>query len=113
MLPQLIGFLLVGGLAVHIVQKFPFHKLWFIGKFFTDGKFLENLLDCGLCLGVWIFTFLSFILKINFILWMFDETGLIVVDQILTGMAASFVCHVFKAGWYTLYGTTMINSWSE
>jgi len=113
MLLQLIGFLLVGGLTTYFIQKFPFHKLWLIGKFFVEGKILKELLSCDECLGVWVFLFLSFILKVNFVLWMFDRTGLIVADQILTGIMASFVCHIFKIGWFAKFGTTVINSWSE
>ena len=110
---QLISFLLVGSLSVYIIRKFPFHELLYINRLFEDGKFLRELFDCRLCLGVWVFAFLSYILQINFIEWMFDRTGLIIVDQILTGAMASFVCHVFAMGWMTGFGTTVIDSWSE
>jgi len=100
MLLQLVGFLLVGRLAVYLLQKFPFH--------FKEGGFLEQLFLCDLCLGVWLFTGLSFIMHVDFIKDMFG-IYVPVINQFLTGAIASFVVHIFRIGWNTKFQIVEIN----
>ena len=113
MLFKIVEFLLVGRLAIFIIQKFPLPKLPFIGYYFKEGRTLRELVDCDMCFGVYVFTFLAFILRMNFIQEMFGSKGLIVIDQILTGMVASFVCHIFRIGWNTKFQNIVIVPDSE
>lgn len=106
MILKLICFLSIGRLTIFTLQKFPFRKL---SKTFLEGKFLGDLIACDLCLGVWVFMFLSFIFGIDLIQWILgDGVGLIVINQVLTGAIASFVVHVFKVGWTTEFGITIL-----
>ena len=53
--------------------------------------------------------FLSFIFGIDLIQWILgDGVGLIVINQVLTGAIASFVVHIFKVGWTTEFGITIL-----
>ena len=106
-LSQLIVFLLVGRLAVFIIQKFPFQKT-IIGKHFKEGKFLEQLLSCSLCLGVWVYAALGYFLHIDFIDGLFG-VYVIVLNEFMTGMIASFVTHIFSIGWQTKFGIIEVN----
>lgn len=108
---EFIGFLLVGKLVVFGLQKFPFRKT-IIGKYFREGKFLEQLFSCDFCLGFWVFSILAYALHIDFIKESFC-VYIPVLNEALTGLIASFMVHVFSIGWQTKFGTTVINSWSE
>ncbi len=108
MLLQVIGFLLVGRLVVFVLQKFPFIKIPFIGRLFEEGKFLEQLFGCSLCLGVWVFTILSYLLQIDFIKDTFG-TDMIIVNSLITGMIASFVVYIFEIGWNTRFGVIEVH----
>jgi len=105
---DVIGFLLVGKLLVWVLQKFPMQKLFILGRFFEPGKFLRELFECQLCLGVWVFWGLSFITKTNFVTLLFGRSGLYVFDQWVTGAIASFVVYVFSVGWTTLFSTIVL-----
>lgn len=99
---QLVGYLLVGRLAVFVLQKFPFQKT-FIGQFFGEGKFLEDLFSCSLCLGVWVYAALGYLLRVDFIANVFG-VYVMVLNELLTGAIASFVVHIFEIGWNTRFG---------
>ena len=103
MLLQLIGFLLVGRLVVFVLQKFPFRKIPFIGRLFEEGKFLEQLFGCSLCLGVWVYATLGYLLRIDLVR---DAFGvyIVAVSPLITGMIASFVVYIFEIGWTTRFG---------
>lgn len=100
---HLIAFLLIGRLTIYVLQKFPFRKVILIGKYFKEGKFLAELFDCDLCLGVWVFAGLSYLLRIDFVNEAFS-VNIIVFNQFLTGAIASFVVHIFRIGWTSKFG---------
>ena len=50
---------------------------------------IDEFLDCGFCLGVWIFSFLSLYAKVN--IFEFFPNG--IVSYILTGIFSSFIIH--------------------
>jgi hypothetical protein len=99
---RVLAFLLVGRLAVFVLQKFPFRKT-FIGKHFREGKFLEQLFSCDLCLGVWCFAFMGYFLRIDFVSELFG-VYVMVFNEIVTGVIASFLMHIFAIGWNTKFG---------
>lgn len=107
MLLRFVGFLLVGRLVIFFIQEFPLHKLSFIGNFFSEGKFLKELFDCDLCLGVWIYWFLSIIIGIDVIYDMFC-VFIPIIGNLITGMIASFLVHIFRIGWITKFGITVV-----
>lgn len=106
-LSQLIGFLLVGRLLVFVLQKFPFRKT-IIGKFFKEGKFLEQLFSCELCLGCYVYAFVGYLLRIDFISELFG-VYVIAFNEIMTGIIASFVVYIFAIGWQTRFGIIEVN----
>jgi len=108
MLLQVIGFLLVGRLVVFVLQKFPFIKIPFIGNLFKEGKFLEQLFGCDLCLGVWVYAFLSYLFQVDFVKDIFGK-DIVVINSLITGMIASFVVYIFAIGWNTRFGILEVN----
>lgn len=106
-LSQLIVFLLVGRLAVFIIQKFPFQKT-IIGKYFKEGKFLEQLFSCSLCLGCYVYAFMGYFLHIDFIDSLFG-VYVVVFNEFMTGVIASFVVYIFEIGWNTRFGIIEVN----
>ena len=103
---KILAFLLVGRLTIYLLQKFPFQHT-FIGSLFADGKLLRELLDCDLCLGVWLFAGLSFVFGIDFIKEIFG-TYLVIFNQFMTGAIASFAVHIFRIGWNDKFGLTVL-----
>lgn len=108
MLSQIIGFLLVGRLVIFILQKFPFQKVIFIGRLFEEGKFLEQLFGCSLCLGVWVYAVLGYFFSVDFVANLFG-VHIVAINEIVTGMIASFVVYIFGIGWETRFGIVEVN----
>lgn len=102
---EFVEFAVVGKLAIFILQRFPFRKLPLIGRWFEDGKFFSELFECDLCLGVWVYSALAILLQFNIFGIMSDIP---ILSWILTGMATSFIMHVFSTGWKALFGVTVI-----
>jgi len=102
---QLVVYALVGKLLIFIFQKFPKSKIPLIGRLFLEGKFLEELFSCDLCLGVWVYTGLSFIFSVNILGEYFYVP---ILSEFITGMIVSFVMHLISAGWETRYQNIVI-----
>jgi hypothetical protein len=98
----IVIYLLVGKLVVFAIQKFPLDKLFFIGKFFQEGKFLEQLWKCDFCLGFWVYTFLAFAFPVNYLN---EYVNVPILNQALTGLISSFVMHLISIGWKDKFGT--------
>jgi len=111
---QLVVYALVGKLLIFIFQKFPKSKIPLIGRLFLEGKFLEELFSCDLCLGVWVYTGLSFIFSVNILGFIFSVNILgeyfyvPILSEFITGMIVSFVMHLISAGWETRYQNIVI-----
>ena len=102
---KLIIYILVGRLFIYFAQKFPSTKLPFLGSLFHEGKFLGDLFSCDLCLGFWIFSFFSWIFKINLLNEYFY---IFVLSEIITGAIASFLVHVFILGLKAKFETIIV-----
>lgn len=100
---NLILYILIGKLLIFLIQKFPFSKLFFIGRFFGEGRFLEQLFSCDLCLGVWVYTFLAFFFGVNYFGFYF-----IGVTEFLVGATTSFIMHLITIGWIDKFGTFIL-----
>jgi hypothetical protein len=93
---ELVAYLLVGRLVIYALQKFPFQKIYLVGRLFREGGFLEQLFDCDFCLGFWVYTGLAFIFEINFLQEYFY---VFILSEALTGVIASFLMHLITIGW--------------
>lgn len=97
-------FAAIGRLIIFLLQKFPFQKLPWIGNWWKEGHFLEELFSCDLCLGVWVYSILSVIYRYNIVPYFYIP----VFSWVVTGMMTSFIVHVFTNGWKALYNVTVI-----
>lgn len=95
LIEQYFIYCLIGKLLIYLVQKSPYAK--FIGDIIgreSVRRFLLELLECDLCLGVWIFSLLAWIMKIN--MYSFYVP---IVSEIIVGSSTSFVVHLVSIGW--------------
>ncbi len=107
---------LVGKIVIFLLQKFPKHTLPFIGKLFREGKFLEELFGCDLCLGFWIYSGLGFLLDVNIIREIIDVPILnpilfwivIILSEFITGAVTTFIVHIFSVGWNSKFQNIII-----
>ena len=97
-------YIIAGKISLFVLQRFPLRKIRFLRKHLAEGKFLQELISCDLCLGVWIYTVLAYFFKIN----LYDAFYLPGLSELLTGATTSFIMHVFSAGWKSLYSMTVI-----
>jgi hypothetical protein len=82
----LIGVL--GKLIIYTVQKLPFlHNL--------HWKFLNDLIECPFCLGVWCYFFLSAVVGVT----LFEDIFYVpLLSEIIFGVVMSFVVHLISIG---------------
>jgi len=100
---EYLAFAGIGRVFIWLIQKFPFPDLPFIGKLFKD-KLLEQLFSCDLCLGVWVYTVLSWLTNINVELGLSSK----ILSYIITGAITSFLMHLITVGWNTKFSTYYI-----
>ncbi len=65
---------------------------------------LEELVDCDLCLGFYVFTFLAWVFSINLIAPVYIP----VLSEVFSGLIAAFAAHIFRIGWTSKFGITRI-----
>lgn len=85
-LEQFVLFLALGKLVMYLARKAPY-KNWV--------PFLKELFDCELCLGVWVYFFLSLVLHLH----LEFATAYPLFSAAMTGAVASFVMWVWTDGW--------------
>ena len=78
-------FLLIGKLIMFLARKSPY---------FQWGDFLKALLDCELCLGVWVYFLLALVFHLN----LFSDYVPLLSESI-TGSVMSFVMWLLTEGW--------------
>lgn len=93
---NLLLYILIGKLIIFLAQKFPFQNIYFIGRLFKEGRFLRQLFDCDLCLGTWVYPILNFAFGVDLFYEYFEIP---ILNVVLTGMAVSFLMHIFSLGW--------------
>jgi hypothetical protein len=95
--PEYLVFLLVGELLI-----------FFGGKFAKDNeikiKFFNKLFSCNLCLGVWVYTLLSLVLRVQ----VFDFIYIPVLSELITGCVSSFLVFLLIAGWKSYHEIVVI-----
>ena len=95
---EFVIFLGVGKLIIYILQKFLSDNI--------SGKFVNNLVSCDLCLGVWIYTSLATIYKINILSDVFPYIP--ILSQVIIGCVSSFVMHLLTLGWKSKFEVVVI-----
>jgi hypothetical protein len=86
--PEYLVFLAIGELLIFFGVKFAKDNEIKI-------KFFEKLLSCRLCLGVWVYTVLSAILRVQ----VFDFMYVPALSELITGCVSSFMMFFFVIGW--------------
>ena len=94
----------IGRLIIFILQRFPLKKIPFL---FNDGSFLQELFSCDLCLGVWVYTILAYIMQIDVLEGWFGYYP--VINEFITGAITSMLVHLVRVGWQTEFTETVIN----
>jgi hypothetical protein len=96
---------LVGKIIIFLLQKFPKHPLPIIGKLFREGKFLDELFGCDLCLGFWVYSGLAFLFDVNIIGEIFYVP---VLSEFIIGAITTFVVHIFSVGWNSKFQNIIV-----
>jgi len=79
---------------MYVLRLFP-GTIWLMKK----SKFIEKLVSCDLCLGVWVYFFLALLLRENMFYFTPVGSWLILFEYAITGIVTSFLVHVFSIGW--------------
>ena len=104
MILEFVIYALVGRIIVFLLQKFPKHKLPFIGRrLFREGELLDELFDCDLCLGFWVYFGLAFFVDVNI-----ANVDVPVVSEFIAGAVTTFIVHIFSVGWNSKFQNYII-----
>ena len=92
-------FLVIGRLIIFFGAKF-------VQQNEIKIKFLNRLFSCPLCLGVWVYSIMSFLTGY----YVFDDwTGYVpVFSELAVGCFSSFLVHLVVTGYKTLYEVVVI-----
>jgi len=85
---------IIGRILIYILQKFPL-TFWIAKKW----DFLNDLVHCDLCLGVWVYWGLALILGVNI------TNRVPIIEELIIGAVTSFVVWVFMEGMSSKFGT--------
>jgi hypothetical protein len=107
MILKFVLFALIGRLIIFFIQKFPFSKVPLIGNLFGDGKYMDELINCDLCLGFWIYFFLALLMMMDITYECF--TYMPVFSEFITALVTSFIMHLIKVGWDAEYKNIVVN----
>lgn len=76
---------------MYILRKFPL-----TAKVASRSRFTAELVTCDLCLGVWMYTALSFILDYDPLM---QKKAIRPVRSLIVGSVMSFLVHLVSIGW--------------
>ena len=85
---------LFGRLTIHLIQKFPLPKR------------LNEWQNCNLCSGVWVYTILSAIFRVDLLSTVFSEIGIFYIpfiSEFFTGAVTSYLAYIFEIGFRERY----------
>lgn len=94
----------------YLIYLFVGKVIIFFGMKFAEdneigSKFIRNLFSCGLCLGGWVFTGLSFLLGEH----LFGEYFYVpILSEAVTGGISSLLVHLVSIGWKEQFTTVVI-----
>ncbi len=96
---RLLTLVAVGRLVVWLLQTSgPTKRIWRL------HPLLEELADCDLCMGCWVFPLGAWLLSVNLL----DPVYVAVVSEILTGWLVAFGVHLARLGWQSKFGVTVL-----
>lgn len=98
MLAKYVLFLGVGKLLIYIGQNFIHSN--------TKSEFINKLFSCDLCLGVWVYTILSWALGVAVLSDILPYVPFL--SELIAGCLSSFVAHLLTVGWKTKYEVVVI-----
>ena len=84
---------IVGRVLIFIAQQFP------LPEKIEKIKFISKLHECDLCLGVWVFTFLAWMMKVDLLSLLGFPKYVPFVSELVTGSVTSFTVHLLRLGW--------------
>lgn len=93
MLADYVLFLGVGKLLIYIGQKFIHSN--------TKSEFINKLFSCDLCLGVWLYTIMSWAFGTMIFSDLFPYVPFL--SELIAGCFSSFAVHLLTIGWKTKY----------
>lgn len=91
MIVELIGVSVVGRLVIFLVGQLPATKKMRI-------EFWNQLFNCDLCLGVWVFFIFCGLFHFEIISG-FIGVYVPIVNELLSGAIISFIVHLIVLGW--------------
>jgi len=91
-------FMGIGKIMVYLGMKFPL---------FSESRyeFVRRLFECDLCLGTWVYTILSFVMRVVLFKDMFYVPF---ASELITGGITSFIMHLLSLGWKTKFEVIVI-----
>jgi hypothetical protein len=96
-----IAYIFIGKLFIYLWGIFP------LPQFLEENKIINKLHTCSLCSGVWIYSVLSFFMGMS-LLNVLGFTDVLIVSQLITGGAISFVVHIFSVGWRDFFAPDIV-----
>jgi hypothetical protein len=98
----------IGRVCIFFLQRFPFERLPKIGGWWLRGGSLHDLWFCSLCLGVWVYTPLAYLMQIDLMGgWFPHIPG---ITELLTGAVTSLLAFLIQVGWQTEFGEITITA---
>jgi uncharacterized membrane protein len=94
--------MVIGRILIWVAQQPP------LPKKIEQIKFFKYLKECSLCLGVWIFWLLSFVMKVNFLELLGFPIYVPVVSELITGAISSFLVFIFVLGWKARFDVVVL-----
>jgi len=85
----------VGGVSIFFLRKFPI----------TDKIVLKIFNGCNLCLGVWVYSALAFVFRMNILQEYFYMN---ILSELITGAVTSLLVHLVTIGWKSEFSTIVI-----
>lgn len=92
-------FLVLGRILIYIGNKF-------VQQNDIKIKFINRLFSCSLCLGVWVYTFMSITMQY----YVFDDLApyIPILSELMAGCFSSLVVYYFENGWKAIHETIVI-----
>lgn len=95
---RLLVYAVIGKLFIYALQKFPLIRD-------IKNPFLNELVNCDFCLGVWVFSILSGIFQFVLFKQLFYFP---VISEIATGVLISFLVHLSCIGYKEKFGVIVV-----
>lgn len=87
---EFLAFAGLGKILMYVFRKFPLVRD-------IQGNFWKELIDCDLCLGVWMYIGLARLLSFDIYYYYFSYPD--ILGYLFTGITTSFLTWIFVTGW--------------